>query len=817
MAWRVHRLRLFVLLCLCTVIPELWAQTTAASDHTSPPPLAPQEQEAAGNYELKPGEDPENRLGVPFLRHLATDQKNFWTSPARARGKDLPLLLPFVATSGLLIASDSWISRQVPDKPNQLKQSLDLSNYAAYSMVGIAGGAFLLGQVKGNEHLKEAGLLSGEAAINGTAIDYIFKGISQRPRPLIGDGNGTFFQGGSSFASEHATVAWSVASVFAHEYPGPLTKFFAYGLASAVTLTRVTSKEHFPTDAFVGSALGWFIGRQVYRAHHDTELGGSAWGDFLEGGEKGPRGVENMGSPYVPVDSWVYPVLDRLAGLGYVKSAHAGMRPWTRMECARLVEEAGEDIAAEESSSASQLYNSLADEFSAEIGRLNGDANVGADLDSVYSRVTGISGTPLRDGYNFGQTIINDYGRPYGEGFNNVTGVISHAVFGPVFISFRGEYQHAPAVASDPASVLNATATAAAVLPLPNGTPVIDRFRLLESTIGVTFKNTEISFGKQSLWLGPGEGGPLLFSDNAEPIPMFHIDQIAPLYVPGLSRLFGPIRTEFFIGRLSGLNWISGDNTLFGPNISNQPFIHGEKLSFKPNPNLEFGFGVTTLFGGPGLPVTWKNFVRTLTNNGFPGTSSDPGDRRSTFDLSYRVPYLRDYLTIYADSLVEDEVSPLGSTRPSMRLGTYFPKIPRVPKLELRLEGVYTDVPGQAPGGFIYWNGRYRSGYTNNGYLLASWIGRQGRGGQAWATYWLTGQNKIQVSYRHAETDKAFIGGGRLNDFAARGELRLTSSVALVGGVQYERWNFPVLRAEPTSNFTTSVELKFHAQRWHRK
>src|SRR6185312_7323787 len=57
---------------------------------------------------------------------------------------------------------------------------------------------------------------------------------------------------------------------------------------------------------------------------------------------------------------------------------------------------------------------------------------------------TVISGTPLRDGYHFGQTIINDYGRPYGEGFNNVSGVTAHAVAGPLSISIQGEYQHAP-------------------------------------------------------------------------------------------------------------------------------------------------------------------------------------------------------------------------------------------------------------------------------------------------------------------------------------------------------------------------------------
>jgi hypothetical protein len=596
----------------------------------------------------------------------------------------------------------------------------------------------------------------------------------------------------------------------AHEYPGPLTKVFAYGLASAVTLTRITSQQHFPTDAFVGSALGWFIGRQVYRAHHDAELGGAPWGDFFEAREKGPRNPQNMGSPYVPIDSWIYPLLDRLAAMGYVKSGYFGMRPWTRRQCATLVDEAGENIVQTADSIAVSMYDTLAAEFKPEIERLNGSANLDLSLDSIYSRITTISGTPLRDGFNFGQTITNDFGRPYGEGLNHVTGFTSHAVLGPVFLSVRGEYQQAPAVASDPENVLEATANQLGTLPISNARLAINRFRLLEGAVGITFKNTQISFGKQSLWLGPGEGGPFLFSNNAEPIPMFRVDQVEPLYVPGLSKILGPIRTEFFLGRLSGLQWIFADNTLFGPNIENQPFIHGEKIGFKPTPNLEFGFGVSSLFGGPGLPVTWKNFVRTLTNNGTPGTSSDPGDRRSTFDLSYRVPYVRDYLTIYLDSFVEDEVSPLGSTRPSMRMGMHFPKIPLLPKLELQMEGMYTDAPGQvSPPGFIYSNGRFRSGYTNDGTLLGSWVGREGRGGQGWATYWFKPRSKAQLTFRRQTVDREFLGGGQLNDFGAGGDVALGSNISISGSIQYEQWNFPVLRPTPQTDFTASFQVTF--------
>jgi hypothetical protein len=522
---------------------------------------------------------------------------------------------------------------------------------------------------------------------------------------------------------------------------------------------------------------------------------------------------QNMGSSAIPVDSWIYPLFDRLAAFGYVSTGYTGIRPWTRMECARMLQEADEYLGqgAESESEAERIYQVLVVEFSDETRRLGGGSNLGASVDSIYVRATAISGPPLRDGYHFGQTLINDYGRPHAEGFNDVTGVTAHAEAGPLSFSVQGEYQHAPAVASDASSVLLATAQQDGTWPLPNGRPALRQFRLLESSGALTWHNLQVSFGRQSLWLGPGVSGPFLFTNNAAPIPMARIDQVSPLQVPGVSRVLGPARMEFFLGQVSGHHWIFSDGVLHGPVIHPQPYLHGGKIGFKPTSNLEFGLGYTVLFGGPGIPFTWHNFFRTFTAfNQSPGSAADPGDRRSTFDFSYRVPYLRHWLTIYADALVEDEISPLGSTRPSLRMGTYFSHLPKLPHLDLRLEGLYTDVPGQQATGFLYWNGRYRSGYTHEGNLLASWIGRQGRGGQAWATYWLTPRSQLQLSFRHVEVDQAFIGGGRLNDFGGRGEFMLRSDFGISGFLQYEQWSFPVLAARSQSNFTISLQLTFY-------
>lgn len=158
---------------------------------------------------------------------------------------------------------------------------------------------------------------------------------------------------------------------------------------------------------------------------------------------------KNMGSPYVPPDSWIYPAFDRLIALGYVRSAIVAQRPWTRLECFRLLNEAREMVESanqEDDGDAASIYDALSKEFSNERALVDGETNRNAQLESIYTRVTGISGQPLTDGYHFGQTILNDFGRPFGEGFNTVDGFSGFASEGPLTAYVRGEYQHAPSI-----------------------------------------------------------------------------------------------------------------------------------------------------------------------------------------------------------------------------------------------------------------------------------------------------------------------------------------------------------------------------------
>ena len=46
-----------------------------------------------------------------------------------------------------------------------------------------------------------------------------------------------------------------------------------------------------------------------------------------------------LGSPYIPVDSWVYPAVLRLYSMGYIDHVYLGMRPWTRASLSHMLED----------------------------------------------------------------------------------------------------------------------------------------------------------------------------------------------------------------------------------------------------------------------------------------------------------------------------------------------------------------------------------------------------------------------------------------------------------------------------------------------
>jgi membrane-associated phospholipid phosphatase len=760
-----------------------------------------------------------------FAGHISDfveDQKQIWTSPARVRLKDAGWLVPLGGVTAGLFVTDRQYSASLSRNSTTLSHYNTVSNLGVAGLAGAGAGLYLLSFPIHNEHWRETGFLAGEAALNSLVSVEVLKYSLRRERPFEDSGDGSFFHGGTSFPSEHAALAWSVAGVIAHEYPGTLPKLFAYGVASAVSFSRVRSRQHFPSDVLVGSVLGYLIAQNVYRRRHDPVLAGGAWESPREFvAEQRTHVPANLGSPYVPLDSWVYPALERLAALGYVKTAILGMRPWTRLECARLVNEAADkNPEGDGPQEVQELYESLSQEFSSEYQEMEGDSPARVQLESVYTRFLGVSGKPLTDNEHFGQTILNDYGRPYQEGFNSATGTSGWTTAGPFVIYARGEFQSAPSAPSLPQNALDFISSTDR---LPDNPPlmpfaVTHRFRLLDAYVGMTLANWQISFGKQSLWWGPGDEGAMLFTNNAEPLnKMFRINRVSPFRLPWVFGYLGDIRMEWFLGQISGYQFINNTQTgapgiigQYGQSLHPQPVLTGGKISFKFTPNFEISMSKTSLFGGPGNPVTLKTLAQATFDVHVNGEAL--GDGRAALDFDYRIPKLRNWLSVYGDAFQEDEISPLNRPyKAAFQTGLYLAKVPKIAKLDFRVEGGTTS-PINFPtcSNCYYSNSQYLNGYTNNGELMGTWIGRAAQGEAIRSNYWFSPQKKIGIELRHRKIDQQYLPqGGTQNDVAVNADFFTKAGFRFSGTAQYERWQIPLLAANGQSNVTASFQLGY--------
>ena len=517
------------------------------------------------------------------------------------------------------------------------------------------------------------------------------------------------------------------------------------------------------------------------------------------------KSIEGYSSSYIPLDSWIYPAMMRLYSLGFVDTEFLGLRPWTTLSVAHMLEDGSAKIRDSGSDDAIAIYGAIEDEIAPDL-HIPLDKEYGhARVDSIYSRVMGIGGTPLRDSFHLGQTDVNDFGRPYAGGFNLYTGFSAKAQYGRFSAYFRGEYQHAPGWAGYSPEL---AATLARIddfatftsVPLAGNTTIplgpisaANRPTILEGYVSAHAFGNEISFGKMDNWFGPAVGGGMSWSNNAENVYSFRINRVEPLYLPYIGRFIGPIRYDFFVGPLKGHN----------DPVS--PWAHAEKISFKPSPNFEFGFERTVIWGGIGhQPVTlgtfWRGFYSISDTTGEEKFSrKDPGARFSSVDFAWRLPYLEKWLTLYADSETHDDVFPITAPRRgAMRPGLYLSHIPGAPKLDLRVEAAYTAAPaGNNVGG----QGQYievvqRNGYTNNGLLMGDWIGREGKGGQAWLTYRFSPREWAQLSFRQNKAGADFIPGGTTqSDFDFSVVKRLAPQLEMKGDVQYERWLIPIYKA----------------------
>jgi len=560
----------FVIAGALFVDPQGLAQTPQAN--SSLPDAPTPQRPTTVTPPVAPGEAPVALKNLPanFLR----DQKAIFTSPLHLRATDLKYVVPLGIATGLLLGSDQHSMTQLV-RTNTLarSQSSTVSDVGVGAIAGLPAVMYGWSLFHYAPRAHETALLTGEAALDAYAVNEAVKIVTRRERPEFEGASGSFgvsAWNNGSFPSNHAALAWSMASVLGSAYPGWLSRLTVYSLATAVSVSRITANDHFPSDVLVGSASGWLIGHYVYRAHHNAALDLYSPGEMGQSQHLPPDPVrqrppsrlevdpDKLGSVFVPTDSWIYAALDRLIAMGFIDSASEGIRPWTRLECLRQLKEAQDSLELEGRHSPASRAQAelLIEDLHAELEHELDDAQ-SLQIDSLYARYGTIAGPALSDSYHFGQTWQNDFGRPLVRGASELAGFSVRARHDRLFFYVQEEYQGA---AKPQAVSLNTRLYQASLdvspapggpfpLPPPPSNNAISRQRPLDLYAGIAFDGMALSLGKQQLYWGPLVSGPLSFSANAEAPYSLRFVSTRPHTLPaGLATY----RIDLVAGKLSG-------------------------------------------------------------------------------------------------------------------------------------------------------------------------------------------------------------------------------------------------------------------------
>lgn len=236
-------------------------------------PDAPSGMSASSQHDNEPYERVTSwhRLPKDFLH----DQKAIWLFPTQlAKGRHwVPTLVITGVTAGLLVA-DSHAMPYFATHQRNLDDVNDVfdSYITSGEVIAVPASLMVAGYLRHDDYQVDTAMLAGEAYADTAVVDLAIKAVSRRERPSdVRPGQpftGTFFSGGkspfkgSSFPSGHAAGVFSVATVVASRYhKHAWVPWLAYGFATAISFSRITTVSHFPSDVFLGAALGYTITR----------------------------------------------------------------------------------------------------------------------------------------------------------------------------------------------------------------------------------------------------------------------------------------------------------------------------------------------------------------------------------------------------------------------------------------------------------------------------------------------------------------------------------------------------------------------------
>ena len=467
-----------------------------------------------------------------------------------------------------------------------------------------------------------------------------------------------------------------------------------------------------------------------------------------------------LASNNVPLGSPVYQYLDKLAGLGLIRSEVKGIRPYAKAEVARLVMEAEESLPEMEEGEGADFAESLIKRIKDFIPRelrdlenpdevptfgynllssanlryvyLNGEPRnytriakdpghqsafgfIGGDLRPDYAPYVlkaGTEGTPLME---------NTEGVIYRDGSNGYLNWTSE-----LFITDLVSFLFEPNLVATPGST---------------------EVNLQKGYVKVGGGGLELEVGRDANWFGPGYRGALTLTNTARNFDLIKLSSPEPLDVAWVKEYLGLFKYSLIFSRFNETTFAGSypPGATNSVRLTRQPYFIGIKLDLKPVDWFEMGINFARQEGGPGFSGSTGIFDFI-----FGGGSTNKSNTIAGVDLRFRIPWLRN-TEVYGEFVGEDAAS-FWPFVESYIAGIYIPRLTDSGKDDLRLEYfwghqiLYSDF--KFPFGYTYYNmspGHSQGGGTQDFLVRYS--------------HWFTPRNNIALEYIYTDRGRQ----GRVN------------------------------------------------------
>lgn len=414
---------------------------------------------------------------------------------------------------------------------------------------------------------------------------------------------------------------------------------------------------------------------------------------------------EQQLSANIPLNSHVYDDLEKLDGLGYLRSMRIGAKPYTRMQAAKFIKEA---IDLTNRDGVPQYVKTMVSELQNEFRKELSTLTDGNSANHTFGLSEWTAGFAYYDGPTLNQQRTASTFQPfatYSDGYRfgqNDNYTLSARLEGKLDKHF----------------VLSVT---------PRIGSKADKHATLQSAYAKThINNMEIQLGKDSLWWGQGKRGSLLLTNNSEPKAALKLSTIEPLQTGGIFTFLGQVHAAGFYSELEDTR-----------NDVNSPSFTGIRFDFVPSENFTFGAARADIVGGKGHSLSGDDYLDWLLGVNASSARIDQWNTIAGLDFRWRMPHLNG-IQLYGELYGEDQaghIIPMPSQNAYL-IGVYFPRISDSGNWDAHFEYAHTT-------NVWYDHSLYTSGYVYKGNLIGDAMGNDAHRYYARATHHTNSASQI--------------------------------------------------------------------------